>query len=133
MKEDYQKAWKKLTLFFLWNPVTLYGQSNQKQKGSGNSDHSLFSLQTKFKNIPLFVTYYLTKFDHVMQSSFWVIPKITFAILCVSIHNIINYSTSNCPFEFGKCGKEEKKLQKFQYLENKKSFLDEMKNIFHSF
>ena len=26
-----------------------------------------------------------------------------------------------------------KKLQKFEYLENKKSFLDEMKNIFHSF
>ena len=25
------------------------------------------------------------------------------------------------------------KLQKFEYLENEKSFLDEMKNIFHSF
>ena len=38
-----------------------------------------------------------------------------------------------CPFESGKCGKEKKKTQKFEYLENKKSFLDEMKNIFHSF
>ena len=26
-----------------------------------------------------------------------------------------------------------KKLQKFEYLQNKKSFLDETKNIFHSF
>ena len=44
-----------------------------------------------------------------------------------------NYSTSIWPFEFGKCGKEGKKLQKFEYLENEKSFLDEIKNIFHSF
>ena len=47
--------------------------------------------------------------------------------------DIINYSTSICPFESGKCGKKGKKLQKFEYLENEKSFLDEIKNIFHSF
>ena len=55
------------------------------------------------------------------------------ANLCKPIHDIINYSTSVCPFESGKFGKEGKKLQKFEYLENKKSFLDEIKNIFHSF
>ena len=38
-----------------------------------------------------------------------------------------------CPFESGKCGEELKILQKFEYLENKKSFLDEIKSIFHSF
>ena len=38
----------------------------------------------------------------------------------------------DCPFKSGKCGKEEK-LQKFEYLENEKSFLDEIKNIFHCF
>ena len=37
------------------------------------------------------------------------------------------------PFESGKCGKKGKKSQKFEYLENEKSFLDEIKNIFHSF
>ena len=58
-----------------------------------------------------------------MQNSFWTIPNIAPA----------NYSTSICPFESGKCGKEEKKLLKFEYLKNKKSFLDEIKNIFHSF
>ena len=36
-------------------------------------------------------------------------------------------------FESGKFGKEGKKIQKFEYLENGKSFLDEIKNIFHSF
>ena len=79
------------------------------------------------------VIYYLTKFDDITLSSFRVIPKITSANLCKSIHDIINYSTSIWPFEFGKCGKEGKKLQKFEYLENEKSFLDEIKNIFHSF
>ena len=68
-----------------------------------------------------------------MWSRFWVIPKITSANLYKSIHDIINYSTSICPFESGKCGKEEEKLQKFEYLENEKSFLDDIKNIFHSF
>ena len=43
---------------------------------------------------------------------------------------MINYSTSICPFESRKCGKEGKKLQKFEYLENKTSFLEEIKTIF---
>ena len=60
------KSLKKLTLFFLSNPVPFNGQSYQKQKGSGTSDQSLFRLQNKFKNIPLFVIHYLTKFDDVM-------------------------------------------------------------------
>ena len=42
------------------------GQNYQKQNGSGSSDKSLFRLQNKLKNIPLFVIYYLTKFDDVM-------------------------------------------------------------------
>ena len=49
------------------------------------------------------------------------------------IHDITNYSTSICPFESGKFGEEGKKSQKIVYLENKKSFLDEIKNISHSF
>ena len=28
---------------------------------------------------------------------------------------------------------EKKEIQKFEYLKNQKSFLDEIKNIFHSF
>ena len=52
-------------------------------------------------------------------------PKITIANLCMPAHDIINYSTSICPFESGKYGKEGEKLQKFEYLKNEKSFLDE--------
>ena len=54
------------------------------------------------------------------------------ANLCKPVHDI-NYSTSIGPFESGKCGKEEKQIQKVEYLENEKSILDEIKNIFHSF
>ena len=38
-----------------------------------------------------------------------------------------------CPFESGNCGNEVKKLQKLEYLKKEKSFLDEIKSIFHSF
>ena len=46
------------------------------------------------------------------------------------IYDIINYSTSICPSESGKCGKEGKKLQNFEYLEKEKSFFNEIKNFF---
>ena len=54
----------------------------------------------------------------------------TSANLCKPIYDIRNYSTFICLFESGKCGKEVKKLQKFEYIENKKSFFDETKYIF---
>ena len=59
--------------------------------------------------------------------------KFTSGNLCKSFHDIINYSSSICCFESGKCGKEGKKLQKFGYLEKEKNFLDEIKSISHSF
>ena len=66
MKKGYQKALKKLTLFFLSNPVPFNGQNYQNQKGPGTSDQLLSRLQTKFRKIPLLVMYYLTKFDDVI-------------------------------------------------------------------
>ena len=42
----------------------------------------------------------------------------------------MTHSTSICPFESGMYGKEGKELQKFEYLENEKSFLDKIKNKF---
>ena len=133
MKEDYQKALKKSTSFFLPNSAPFNGQWYQKQKGPGTSDQSLFRLRNKFRKIILPVIYYLTKFDDVIYSSFWVIPKTASVNLCKTIYDIITYSTSICPSVTGNCGKEGKKLQKFEYLENEKSFLDEIKNTFHSF
>ena len=80
----------------------------------------------------LLMMYYLTKFDVALQSDFWVIPKITSANLCKPIHDI-NYSIFICPLESWKCEREGKKLEKFEYLENKKNFLDEIKGLFYSF
>ena len=51
--KDYQKAFKKLTLFFLSNLVPFNGQNYQKQKGPVTSDQLLFRLRNKFWNIPL--------------------------------------------------------------------------------
>ena len=66
LKENCQKPLKKLTLFFPLNPVPFNWQSYQKQKESGTSEQSLFRLWEKFRKIPLFVLFYLTKFDDVM-------------------------------------------------------------------
>ena len=61
---------KKVTLFFLLNPVPFNRQNFQKQKGPGTSDQLLFMLQNKFRKIPFLVMHYLTKFDDVIYSSF---------------------------------------------------------------
>ena len=126
MKGDYQKSLKMLTLFFLLNPVPFKGQNYQKQKGPGTNDLLFFRLQNKFTKISLLVTY-LTKFDDVIQDIFWVIPNITILNLCKPIHDIINYSTAICPFESGKCGKEEENyknlnISRMKRRWNKKTF-----------
>ena len=69
----------------------------------------------------------MTKFDDIIQSGFSVIPKITSTNLCKPIHGI-KYSNFICP-----CGKWKRSGKKLEYLENEKSFLDEIKNIFHGF
>ena len=72
-----------------------------------------------FRKIPLLVAYYLTKFDDVIESGFWVILKITSSKLCKPINDVINFSASICPFEYRKFGKERKKSQNFKYLRTK--------------
>ena len=44
LKEDYQKALKMVTSFFLLNSVPFNRQNYQKQKGPGTSNQSLFRL-----------------------------------------------------------------------------------------
>ena len=142
LERDLSKSFKKVNFIFSFEPSPFSLIRFEKQKRSETSNqffsslvtnNHLFRLQNKFRKIPLLVMCYLTKFDDVIWSGFWVIPKITSANFCKSIHDIIHYSPFICPFKSGKCGKEGKKLQKFEYLENEKSFFDEIKGIFHSF
>ena len=104
-----------------------------KKIGPGTRACHSSSYKTSSEKVPLLVMYYLATFDNVIESDFRVIRKITSANLWTPIHDIINYSTFICPFKSEKGGKEGRKLQKFEYLKNKKSFLDEVKIIFHSF
>ena len=60
------KSLKKVTSFFLSNPVPFNRQNYQKQKRPGTSDQSLVRLRSKFRKIPLLVMYNLTKFDDVI-------------------------------------------------------------------
>ena len=132
MKEDYQLAFKKLTLFFLLNPVPFNRQSYQKQKWPGTSDQSLFRLQKVQKN---------SFFSYILSDQAW----------WCNIKQFLNYSKNytckfmqanswhhklfhlHCPFKSRKFWKKGKKLQKIEYLVNEKSFLHEIKSIFHSF
>ena len=66
LKEDYQKALKKATFFFLLNTVPFNRQNYQKQKRSGTSDQWLFRLRNKFRKISSLVMNYLTKFNDVI-------------------------------------------------------------------
>ena len=132
MKENYQKALIKLSLFFLLNPVPFNGQNYQKQKRPGTSDLSFFRLQN---NCIISITRYVLS-DLVWWCNIkWLLSfsKIKSANSYKPIHDIINYSASICSFEPGKRGIEGKKLHKFEYFKNKKSFFDGIKNIFYSF
>ena len=77
----------------------------------------ILSVQVWWFNIKQFFSYSKNYFCKFMQSNSW-------------HHKLFHLI---CPSLFGKCGKERKKLQKFEYLKNKKSFLDEIKDTFHSF
>ena len=53
MKKDYQKAFKKSTLFFLSNSVSFNGQYYEKQEGTGTIDSLGCSLgyKTNFRGV----------------------------------------------------------------------------------
>ena len=75
LKENYQKALKKLTLFFLSNQVPFNEQDYQKQKGPRNCGQPLLKLQNKFKKISLLVMYYLTKKTNKQKKKHLVVLK----------------------------------------------------------
>ena len=74
----------------------------------------ILSGQVWWCNIKQFLSYSKYSICKLMQVNSW--------------HKL---STSTGPFQPGKCGEEGEKTQKFKYLENEKSFFDEIKIIFH--
>ena len=115
------------------NAVPFNGESYWKQKGPRTSHQSSSSYETSSQK---FLYYIYISSEQVWWcniNGFWIIPKVKLANLCKPIKDIIHYSLFNFHFEFGKYGKEIEKLQKFEYLGNKKSFLDKIKNIFYRF
>ena len=79
-KRGYQKAFKKLTLFFLSNPVPFNWQDYKKQKGPGTSDQLHFRLHNKFRKIPLLVIYYLTSLMMLYKAGFELFKKLRLLI-----------------------------------------------------
>ena len=108
MKKDNKKSFKKLAWFFFSNPVLFHGQDHEKQKQCGNSYQSLIRLSIIFRKIIFSVIYKLGNFYDLIQSGFWIIPKIAFAYLRKPIQDIIIIPVSHDPYKSGKHWKEEK-------------------------
>ena len=131
MDRGLSKSLKKAFFSFL-NSVPLIIKSNRGLEQQTSC--FLFTKQVQKNSLisGVYSFYYLIKFYDVIWSGLWVIPKIMFANSCKPVHDIMNYSTFINPFESEKCWKKGKKYKNI-YLENEKSFLDEIKRIFHSF
>ena len=100
-------------LFLLSNSQTLLMDKIMKNKMGFEPVTSCFS---GYRII--LVVYYLTKFDNVIWSGFWVTWKIVSANFCKPIHGI-NYSSFIGPFEFGNWGKEGKNYKNLNILRTK--------------
>ena len=89
LKEDYQKALQKLTLFLLSNLVPSNEQIYQKQKGPGTSKEYSSGYKKSSEKL-LYWLYIIWPSLMIRYRGFWVIPKITSTNLCKPIHDIIN-------------------------------------------
>ena len=133
MKEDYQNALKKVTFFFLLNPVPFNRQIYQKQKRPGTSDQSLFRLRNNFRKISFLFMYYLTKFDDVIQSGFWVNSKNSickFMQANLWHHKLFHF---HLPFWIWKVWKGREKITKVWISQEQKKLFRWNKKKFHSF
>ena len=87
-----------------------------------------FGLQNMFRKIPILGIYHLINYDDLMESGVWVIPKIIFTNLgnlqFRPIHRVIIIPVSSDSFNLKIVERKEKKLQKYEYVKNEKSFLD---------
>ena len=103
------------------HPVSFYEQYSEKQKGPGTDYQSQFGLKNIFRKI-----------KHKTQNDFLFIPNITFANLYKLIHKVTFMPVSSDTLNL-ETRKGVKKYKKNEYFKGKKSFLHEIKTIFHNF
>ena len=115
-----------------------FGLFSKIKKGSETSFWYTFSAWFFHKNVSYLILYQWTKFQY---HALFLSQDIKQNLLLLSSyidswwrHKLWDFSWINLE-RTGWQGKKERKtkIQKFEYLENKKSFLDERKNIFPSF
>ena len=102
------------------HPVPFYGYDYEKLMGPETSYQSLLELQNMFRKIPFLVIYNLGNFDDLIQSGFWVIPKITFAKI---IHGAIIIPVSYDSLNLETAAKKGKNYKKFIISRTKRAFL----------
>ena len=114
-----------------------FGLFSKIKKGSGASFWCTFSAWFFYKNVPYLILYQWTKFQcHNFFPSQDIKQNM---LLCSSLDNwwhhkfkdlsLINLLSNGWQGEKG----WRTEIQKSEYLKNEKNFLDETKNIFHSF
>ena len=114
-----------------------FGLFTKIKKGSGTSFWCTFSAWFFHKNVPYLILYQWPKFQcHTFFPSQDIKQNVLLSSYLNSRwhHKFQDLSSIKLSSNGWQGEKEEKvKIQKFEYLQNEKSFLDEIKNIFHSF
>ena len=105
------KIFQRLTSFSFWTQSLLMNKIIRNKRDLELVTNHYSDYETSHKNF--FISYILS--DQVWSCNikrFLSYSKITPEYLCKPNHNIINYSTSICPFESGKCGIKKKENYK---------------------
>ena len=146
MKEKIKLTFLRLLIILFQNILFLkeflacngcFGLFTKIKKGSGTSFWCTFSAWLFHKNVPYLILYQWTKFQfHIFFPSQDIKQHVLLSSYLDSWwrYKLEDLSSINLLSNGGQGEKERKReIQKSQYLENEKSFLDEIKNIFHSF
>ena len=98
--------------------VPFCGQDYENQSRHRTSFHCHLGCKTCLEKF-LFSDLLLGQF-WLVNSGFWVIPKIIFANLCKPIHHVMITPVPSDPSNLENMEMKEKKSEKFEYLKNKK-------------
>ena len=125
MNKILEKTFKNLTWFFPLHSQSLFMDLIMKNKtGLKLVTRVSLGYKTCLENSFL-VIYHLGNFDNIIQSGFWIIPKIALANLCKPIQAVIIVLVSSEPLILETAERKKKITKKWISRERKESFLDE--------